>query len=209
VRALALTGSLAADDARDGADVDLLVIVAPGRLATAFLLMGVPARLLRQRLFCPNYYVTEGRLGIAPGNPYVARELVQARCLVGRTESLHDSNPWLADLFPNAGHGDPGQTPGGLLQRALELPLRGRLGDALERIAARVARARLRAHYATCAAEVPREVEGAFETGISLRFHGHHAGSAMVARYEARRAEVAATLDGSAALKGKPSATTS
>lgn len=198
-RALALTGSLAADDARDGADVDLLVIVAPRRLATAFLLMGAPASLMRQRLFCPNYYVTDGRLGMAPGDPYVARELVQARCLAGHTESLHDSNPWLADLFPNAGHGDPGQAPGGLLQRALEMPLRGRLGDALERFAERVARTRLRAHYAACAAEVPREVEDAFQAGTSLRFHAHHAGSAMVARYEARRAEVAAMLEGSAA----------
>lgn len=210
VRALALTGSLAADDARDSADVDLLVILAPGRLATAFLLMGPPASVLRQRLFCPNYYVTEGRLEMAPGDPYVARELVQARCLAGSTAGLHDSNPWLATVFPNAGQGDRGLAPGGVLQRALELPLHGRLGDALEGIAARVARARLQAHYAACGATVPEDVANALDAGISLRFHGRHAANSMVARYAARRAEVAARLEGSAArAKEKPSATTS
>ena len=197
VRALALTGSLAADDARDSADVDLLVIVAPGRLATAFLLMGPPASALRQRLFCPNYYVTDGRLEMAQGDPYVARELVQARCLAGPTSGLHDSNPWLAEMFPNADPGEPGLAAGRALQRALELPLRGRLGDRLERLAARVARARLRSHYAACGATVPEDVANALDAGISLRFHGRHDGSSVVARYAARRAGVAAMLDGS------------
>lgn len=197
VRALALTGSLAADDARDSADVDLLVILAPGRLATAFLLMGPPASVLRQRLFCPNYYVTEGRLEMAPGDPYVARELVQARCLAGTTAGLHESNPWLSETFPNAVRGESGLPVGGLLQRALELPLRGRFGDAVERFAVRVARSRLRAHYASGGAPVPEDVSATVDAGASLRFHGHHAAESMVSRYAARRAEVAAILESS------------
>lgn len=85
----------------------------------------------------------------------------------------------------------------------IELPLHGRLGDALERVAARLARARLRAHYGACGATVPEEVTDALDAGVSLRFHGHHAGSAMVARYTARRAEVASMLDRSAGRAAK------
>lgn len=192
VRALALTGSLAADDAREAADVDLLVIVAPGRLATAFLLMGPASTLLRRRLFCPNYYLSEARMEIAPANRYVARELAQARCLSGPLDELHRSNPWLHDAFPNAGPPDPGLPGGGAIQRVLELPLRGRLGDRLERFATRLAHSRLRAHYGD---RVPADVGGDLDAGRSLRFHGEHASESLIERYEARRAEVEGILE--------------
>ncbi|MSW96282.1 MAG: hypothetical protein F2796_05725, partial [Actinobacteria bacterium] len=52
VRGLALTGSLAASDARPGADADLLVIVEPGRLASVFLILGSLSRLYGRRV-CP------------------------------------------------------------------------------------------------------------------------------------------------------------
>lgn len=200
VRVLALTGSLAADDAREAADVDLMVVVAPGRLATAFMLMGPASTLLRRRLFCPNYYVSEERMAMAPANRYVARELIQARCLAGPVAGLHRSNPWLAEAFPNAGPPDPGLPGGGAIQRAMERPLGGSFGDAVERLAARVARSRLRAHYG---GRVPAEVFDAFHAGVSLRFHADHTGEQLLARYEARCAEVAEML------KEIPSATTS
>jgi predicted nucleotidyltransferase len=195
VRALALTGSVAADDAHDAADVDLLVIVAPEKLGTAFLLMGPVSTLLRRRLFCPNYYVCEGRLAMAPGNPYVARELMQARCLAGPIAGLHESNPWLAETFPNAAGAGPGLSPGGRLQRAQELALRGRLGDAVERLGAWAARSRLRAHYATGGRSVPLDVSAALDAGTSLRFHGRHRREATVARYLERRTQVAEMAD--------------
>ena len=194
VRGLALTGSLAADDAGDHADVDLLVTVAPGRLATAFLMMGPVARVLRGRVFCPNYYVNEGRLGMARDDPYVARELVQARALAGSTRGLHESNPWLAHAFPNAAH-ESGMAAGAGLQRALEQPLRGRIGDAVERLAVRVAESRLRAHYGACGDPVPDDVAASLAAGVALRFHGRHTSSAIVSRYAARRAEVAEMLE--------------
>ena len=195
VRGLALTGSVAVDDAREGADVDLLVIAARGRLATLFLLMAPAARLLRGRAFCPNYYVVEGRLAMAPQSPYVARELVQTRCLAGSTTGLRDSNPWLAMMFPNAGAGEAGLPLGGNLQRSLEKALRGHLGDRVERIATRVAGWRLRVHYAAAGVPVPKGAVELLDAGTSLSFHALHAGESIVARYSARRDQVAQMLE--------------
>src|SRR5205823_4190237 len=77
VRGLLLTGSTAADDAAEEADVDMLVIVAPRRLANVFVLLGSASRLLGRRLFCPNYYVSEDHLVMGPRTLYVAHEIVQ------------------------------------------------------------------------------------------------------------------------------------
>ena len=56
VRGLLLTGSAAAGEAGPGADPDLLVLVAPGRLGTAFALLGPLARVTGGRVLCPNHY---------------------------------------------------------------------------------------------------------------------------------------------------------
>ena len=197
VRGLALTGSLAADDAGDDADADLLVIVAEGRLATVFLVLAVSSRLLGRRLFCPNYYVAQGHLSVKRGSEYMARELLQARPLSGAADRLHGANPWLVDVFPNAfGEQLEVRVPGGggRLQRMLEAPLRRRAGRALERRAARVARARLAAHYGGFGRSVPTEVGDALAAGTELRFHGSRADELALDRYARRRAEVAALL---------------
>src|SRR2546423_1662260 len=75
VRGLLLTGSAAAADAGPDADLDLLIIVAPRRLATSFLLLGSLARLLGRSVLCPNQYRTEDHLALEPGDVYVAHEL--------------------------------------------------------------------------------------------------------------------------------------
>jgi predicted nucleotidyltransferase len=187
VRGLALTGSAAARDAGEEGDVDLLVTVARERLGTAFLVLGSLSRLLRRSLFCPNYYVCEDKLELGAPNLYVARELAQARTLVGDGEALWRANPGLVQLFPNA------EPPAGTrpartrVQRVLEALLGGRL----ERWARGVARARLRAHYGT----VPAEVEESFAAGAALRFHGSGVEARTLERYAARRAEVAARLE--------------
>jgi predicted nucleotidyltransferase len=198
VDGLILTGSTSADDASEQADIDLLVIVAPGRLGTAFLLLGSTSRLLRRRLFCPNWYVHAGRLGIAPGSIYIAREFAQARSLVGSADPLRDSNPWLVEFFPNA-IGPPtldrtlkGSTP---LQRLLEAPLRGAVGDRLEGFGRRVAVARLRAHYTGLDQDVPAEVAASLEAGLALRFHGYRFEERTVEAYAAQRARVMARLE--------------
>ena len=184
VRGLALTGSAAAGDAGADDDVDLLVTVAEDRLGTVFVVLGSMSRLLGRRLFCPNYYVCEGRLGFGPANLYLARELAQARPLTGDGAALWRANPWLEETFPNAEPPVGGASAGSRLQRALEALLGGRF----EPWAGRVTRRRLRAHYGA----VPAEVEEAFAAGVALRFHGSGVAARTLERHRARRLELAA-----------------
>jgi predicted nucleotidyltransferase len=197
VRGLALTGSVAADDAGAEADVDMLVTVTPERIATVFLLLGTAARLLRRRYFCPNYYVSPGSLGGTPPNIYLARERAQIRNLViDRTPD--PTAGWLPEVFPNL---SPNGANGSAirsrtrLQRMLEAPLRGRLGDRVERFARRVALSRLRAHYSAFGEQVPAEVRHSLESGRALRFHRGRIEETTLERYRDRRAEVASQLE--------------
>jgi predicted nucleotidyltransferase len=185
VRGLALTGSAAAGDAGADDDVDLLATVAEDRLGTAFVLLGSLSRLLRRRLFCPNYYVCEGRLGLGPANLYLARELAQARPLTGDGAALWRANPWLEETFPNAEPPVGGASTRSRLQGALETLVGGRV----EPWAQRVARQRLRAHYGGV---VPADVEEAFASGTALRFHGSGVAARTLERHRARRVERAA-----------------
>lgn len=184
VRGLALTGSAAAGDAGEDADVDLLVTVAEDRLGTVFVLLGSLSRLLGRRLFCPNYYMCDGRLGLGPANLYLARELAQARPLAGDGAALWRANPWLEETFPNAEPPADGGPNGSRLQRALEALVGGRF----EAWARRVARRRLRAHYGA----VPADVEEAFASGAALRFHGSGVAARTLERHRERRLELAA-----------------
>jgi predicted nucleotidyltransferase len=192
VRGLALTGSVAADDAQGDADVDLLVVVAPNRVGTVFVVLGSVSRLLQRRLLCPNYYVSATSLGLAPAGLYVARELSQARSLAGDAGALlRGANPWLADVFPNAAAPEAanGSEPEpSRLQKVFEAVLGGRAGDRLERWARTVTQRRLRAHYG---GDVPRDVAESFAAGVSLRFHGLRAVDDALERYSRRRAELA------------------
>ncbi|MDH4176566.1 MAG: hypothetical protein OEV72_03230 [Thermoleophilia bacterium] len=195
VRGVALTGSAAAGNAPEPADTDLLVIVAPGRLATVFVLLGTAARILGRQVLCPNYYLAGDHLAFRPGT-YVARELAQAVPLVGAAD-LVSANPWLRDWFPNLPAArrpsrDAGPT---VAQRALEPLLGGRLGDALERRAHRIAVARLRAHHRAAGEGVPPAVLDALADGRELRFHGSELRPATESRYEEAVARLASALD--------------
>ena len=189
VRGLALTGSAAAGDAGEDADVDLLVIVAPKRLGTAFVLLGAASRLFGRRLFCPNYYVGADTVAISPSNVYVARELDQARMLAGDPDVLRPANGWLVDVFPNLVVGDRGvsRPARSQAQRLLE----SFIGDRIEGWARRVAAGRLRTHYGAFGQEVPDDVTASFREGAALRFHAGGAVERALARYASRRAELA------------------
>jgi predicted nucleotidyltransferase len=184
VRGLALTGSAAAGDAGADDDVDLLVTVAEGRLGTVFVLLGSLSRVLGRRLFCPNYYACEGRLGLDPANLYLARELAQARPLAGDGAALWRANPWLEETFPNVEPPAVGEPAGSRLQRVLE----ALVGDRFELWARGVARQRLRAHYGA----VPDDVAEAFAAGVGLRFHGSGVAARTLERHRARRVDLAA-----------------
>ena len=100
-------------------------------------------------------------------------------------------------LPPNAAFRAPAVAPpakSSLVQQLLEMPLRGRRGDWLENRARKLAVARLAAHHRAQNQSVPRDVEEQLLAGVELRFHGSPAVEGLMARYEARRAEVAESL---------------
>jgi hypothetical protein len=209
VRGLTLTGSVAAGDASAGADVDLLVVVAPGRVGTVFLLLGPASRLLGRSLFCPNYYLGQDHLATDESGPYIAHELVQARPVVGG-DVLVAANPWVREVFPNVEAGAPRTLPqGSRLQGLFERPLRGRLGERVERRARAVALRRLQAHYGLHGRGVPAEVAERLAAGSALQFHGKRVKEHTLERYEARRGELqqqlaARQVDPSAPLVREP-----
>jgi predicted nucleotidyltransferase len=197
VRGLLLTGSAGADDAERDADVDLLVLVQPGRLSTAFTILGGLSRLLSRSLFCPNHYLSRAQLELRRRDLYIAREVLQAYPLAGEADALRAANDWVAALLPNATTRTARVRPlpgGALLQRLLEWPLRGRLGDALEGFLQPLALSRLEAHHGAASSTAPEDVVDDLRSGVQLRFHASPHNQAVLARYESRRDEVAARL---------------
>jgi predicted nucleotidyltransferase len=194
VRGVALTGSAAADDAGEEADVDLLVVVERGRIGTVFVLLGAASRVLGRRLFCPNYYLSNDDVAVEARGLYVARELEQARVLFGDPNALRAANGWLRDVFPNLPprRGHMSSIRSSPIQRVLESLLDARL----EGWSRRLASARLRAHYGAFGSLVPPDVAAGFAAGRALRFHAGETVAQALARYESRRAQLAAALDG-------------
>lgn len=196
VRGTLLTGSAGADDADDGADVDLLVLVEPGRLSVTFTLLGGLSRVLGRRVLCPNHYLATSHMALeGERDLYLARELAQAYPLTGQAGELLAANDWVRGLLPNVSPralAVSSRRP--LLQRLVEWPLRGRLGDALERRLQILALARLRRHHGSQGAPVPGDIVVDLRRGAQLRFHGLEERETVLKSYERRRAELAARL---------------
>jgi len=194
VRGVVLTGSVAADDADESADVDILVIVAHERIALAFALLGTISRLISRRVFCPNYYLSEAHLALSRHDYYIARELVQSEPLTERSDALVAANSWAQALLPNTSVSKNPVLPlpgGAMVQRLCELAFGGRFGEWSERQARGLAASRLRAHYGSFRRAVPEEVQERFEQGVELRFHAAPRINYCIEQYETRRAEIA------------------
>jgi predicted nucleotidyltransferase len=193
VRGILLTGSVAADNAEENADLDVMVIVAEGRIGIVFLLLATLSRLSSRRVLCPNYYVSEANLTIPKADHYIARELVQAEPLSLESATLLDANPWALKELPNA---SPVTRPvktlrgGKFVQRAFEFLLRGKFGTRCERKAREIAVLRLRAHHGKFHRDVPEDVQRGLERGVELRFHGAPRVDNCLKRYEQNRTEL-------------------
>jgi predicted nucleotidyltransferase len=194
VRGIVLTGSVAAGDAKDDADVDILVIVAPDRIALVFTLLGSLSRLVSRKIFCPNYYLSAAHLALSRRDHYIARELIQAQPLTQGGEALLAANSWTQEDLPNASASNDAVKPlpgGAVLQRLAEAAFSGRFGERCNRRVRRLVVGRLTAHYASFGSAVPEEVRDRFERGIELRFHGAPRVNLSIERYAIRRAELA------------------
>jgi hypothetical protein len=145
VRMVAVTGSLAANNVDSDADVDYLIVTAPGRLwmCRAFVVCVVRAAARRGIVLCPNFLLSESALELRQRDLYTAWELAQMVPISGLDtyHRLRRSNPWADTLLPNA-EGVPWEPEPGpahrshptrsRLVRAVEGVLRCRAGDWLE-----------------------------------------------------------------------------
>jgi hypothetical protein len=144
VRMVALTGALAMRNASDDDDdLDYVLVTAPGRvwLARAFAIVLVG--LAQQRhgmVICPNYVLAQSALVQEKRDLFMAHEVAQMVPLYGGAlyRAMRAGNGWVAEYLPNASgafYVEDERLLGrgwGLLKRAAELLLGGRIGDALE-----------------------------------------------------------------------------
>lgn len=145
VRLVAVTGSLAVDNPRDGVDdIDYLIVTAPGRLWLCRALIIILVRYSRHRgaNLCPNYILTEKALYFEENNLFTAREMVQMIPLYGRDSYLkmRQSNDWITHFLPQ-GTGlnldrlnDRLSSIQSGLKRVSEFVLSGFLGHSLEKV---------------------------------------------------------------------------
>jgi hypothetical protein len=184
IRSLAVTGSLATDNAGEDGDPDFLVFTASNRIWTVFFFLGTIQRLTSVKTLCPNFYISEDHLQIEPRDFYNAREVVQAIPLVGQElfERFLEANSWVSDYVPNHRRTvhheeeEPLQRRPvlSLFGRLFEWFAGGRLGDGLEALLRRLLIPRLSTHYRAFGGDAPQSVLEAASEGRELRFHGLH-----------------------------------
>ncbi|MFN8621974.1 MAG: hypothetical protein U0869_14685 [Chloroflexota bacterium] len=141
VRMVGVTGALAVGNATEGADIDLLIVAATGRVWTArAATIGVVRLAARRGIeLCPNYVIAERRLEEDAQDLYAAHELAQLVPVTGFGvyRRLLAANPWVARHLPNAagapfGNRSRREPVLHVARSAMELALHARLGAALE-----------------------------------------------------------------------------
>ena len=139
VRMVAVTGSLAVENAEADDDIDYLIVTSPGRVwtARAFTMLTVRVAALKGITLCPNYILSEDALALDQHDLYTARELVQMQSIAGYDTHMRllDANPWRSDFLPNVSPtiDAPRLKPRPWYQRALEALLSASVGDRFER----------------------------------------------------------------------------
>jgi hypothetical protein len=147
---VALTGSLAVMNVSKEADFDYMLITARGRLWTARAFSLLLNRITEKlgHMLCPNLILAETALEWPQHDLYSARELYQMIPITGMDvyERLIQANAWAKEFLPNNSSDFPDTVRQDRCSRRflttevvttskplLELPLRGRLGDRLEK----------------------------------------------------------------------------
>lgn len=101
-----VTGSLAADNADEHADVDFLLTYPPERTWTSFGLVRALRRVpwLGLASLCPNYALSEDALEVRPQNLFTAHEIAKAVPMFGFEvyRRFVRANAWVRRFLPNA-----------------------------------------------------------------------------------------------------------
>jgi hypothetical protein len=101
-----VTGSLAADNCDEHADIDFLLTYPADRAWSSYAAVRMLAKVptLGVSGFCPNYALPEDRLEIRPQNLFTAWEIAKAVPLFGFDvyQRMILANRWVARLLPNA-----------------------------------------------------------------------------------------------------------
>lgn len=142
VRMVALTGALAMHNAREGDDLDYLIVTQNGRVWLARLIAVVLVRWVKRSGFviCPNYVLAENALAQTRRDLFIAHEVAQMIPLFGHAvyDEMRRVNQWSDGFLPNATAAyysvEPRSLGAGwlLLKRAGELLLGGVVGNWLE-----------------------------------------------------------------------------
>jgi hypothetical protein len=141
VRLVGVTGALAMDNARPGDDIDLFILVQPGRLWLCRLLLLAIVKLAARRgyVLCPNFILSTDQLRLSERNLFTAHEVVQMVPLERNHwyRAFIEANGWVADFLPNAFAGQTVEArPGSrrpMPARLVASLLSARLFDPLER----------------------------------------------------------------------------
>lgn len=190
VRMVAVTGSLAVNNAEGEADIDYLIITANDRLwlSRAFIILIVRLAALRNVHLCPNYLLSERALLFSEQNLYTAHELAQMIPLSGQDVYGHirHLNRWAEAWLPNAISAPPPAPPISAAESAPRKPLQGilerGLGGSLGGRLEKWERERKLAKFKRQTAE-SRQAPGSLEVHFSADWcKGHfegHAGKIM------------------------------
>ncbi|MDD5369264.1 MAG: hypothetical protein PHQ40_09270, partial [Anaerolineaceae bacterium] len=141
VRMVAVTGSLAMNNAARDADLDYLVVTRQGRLWMARAMVVLLVRLASRwgDIVCPNYFITDDHLHFDEHNLFAAHEVVQMVPITGLPvfERIREINAWAWQYLPNATSSYVEMPSDGFYQRtlrpALDSILRLPPGDWFER----------------------------------------------------------------------------
>jgi hypothetical protein len=151
VRMVAVTGSLAAGNPGEDADLDYVIITVPGRLWLVRAMAVTLGRLVRPIgvKLCPNYLLSTRVLELDNQDLFTAHELLQAVPIVGGVtyQEMLARNGWSAHWLPNrfqqaTANADLPSCPSGY-QRAGEAVLDGTLASRFDAWESRRKRRRL------------------------------------------------------------------
>ena len=141
VRAVLVSGSLSKGVMTADGDIDYFIITQPNRLwvaRTTLVLFKKLVLLNSHKYFCVNYFIDEQNLEIEEQNQFTATEVATLLPLYSSAhyQQFYAANRWIKKYYPSF----PPRTVNGKLssrhsklQKSLEILLRGKWGDRLDR----------------------------------------------------------------------------